>query len=915
MSTTYPKGSPEAEALEQILRAKADRADTLDLSDLRLTTLPPELGQCTALQTLFLRNNQLTTLPPELGRCTALSELDLSDNRLTRLPPELGQCTALQTLYLYNNLLTTLPPELGRCTALQKLFLSSNRLTQLPPELGRCTALEVASLDNNQLTTLPEELGKCTALLGLRLDNNQLTTLPSELGQCTALKELHLNDNQLTTLPPDLGKSTALQWLDLSNNHLMTLPLELSQLTQLKVLFLHGNPQLSLPEDVLGPSSDDVYVRDATLKPARDILAYYFRTQRAARPLNEVKLILVGRGMAGKTSIVRRLVENKFDPKEKETPGIRILQWQQRCGADRVRFNIWDFAGQEITHATHQFFLTARSVYVLVLTGRDGVQNWDADYWLGLIRSFASDAPVIVALNQQGVHPFDVDEFPLRERYPFIRAFVKTDCKSRKGMAELEQEITATVAGMESVRRSFPAEWVAIKDQLSGMKVNYLSYLDYRQQCTALGEKDEEAQDQLSRCLHELGLALNYSDDARLRDKTVLNPHWVTNGIYALLRAAFPRRSVGELHLADVKAVLPKEPPEMREYLVELMRRFELCFPIAQQERVYLVPQKLEQNQPRLDAAWATDGTALRLRYLYSALPEGLLPRFIVRTYALSEGQTRWRHGVVLELDAATALVRGDTFKKDKVEVVVRGAPEDQVRLVAIVRQHLADIHADLQGLKPREEMEMQGHPGVYQTVTSMEQGERKHPLIIVGTNAGDVEVNRPHELNRIVPETARSGAEPWIKVFVSYSKSDERHRARFRQHLTILEAHRLIYSFWDDKCLVAGEPWDEVIQQKLAEADIVVLLVSTPFLATDYIRRVEMQTALARAGKGESKVVPVILEPCGWLKESFAQYVSVPTKARAMCEWKPQSKGWHAVEESLRTLIEELNRRRAKGR
>ena len=823
MSTTYPEGSPEAEALERIFRAKAGRAKELNLNGLSLTTLPPELGHCTTLRELQLYGNQLTTLPPELGQCTALQTLDLDGNQLTTLPPELERCTALQTLHLNGNQLTTLPPELGHCTALQRLFLSDNQLTTLPPELGR--------------------------------------------------------------------------------------------LTRLKELFLHGNPKLNLPEDVLGPTWQDVVGKKATSKPPRDILAYYFRTLRAARPLNEVKLILVGRGMAGKTSIVRRLVEHKFKPEERETPGIRISQWQQRCGADIVRFNIWDFAGQEITHATHQFFLTARSVYVLVLTGRDGVQNWDADYWLGLIRSFASDAPVIVALNKQGGHPFDVDEFPLRERYPFIRAFVKTDCASGLGLAELEQQITATVAGMESVRRSFPAEWVAIKDQLAGMKRNYLSYLDYRQQCSELGEKDPEEQDQLSRCLHELGLALNYSDDARLRDKTVLNPHWVTNGIYAILRAAFPRRSVGELHLADVQALLPKEPPEMRKYLVELMRRFELCFPIAQQEGVYLVPQKLEQNQPKLDAAWGTDGTALRLQYRYSALPEGLLPRFIVRTYSLSEGLTRWRHGVVLELDAATALVRGDTFKKDKVEVVVRGTPVDRVRLVAIIRQHLADIHADLKGLKPREEMELQGHPGVYQTVTSMEQGERENPKITVGTDAGDVKVDRPQELNRIVPETARSGAEPWIKVFVSYSKSDERHRARFRQHLTILEAHRLIHSFWDDRCLVAGEPWDETIQQKLAEADIVVLLVSTPFLATDYIRRVEMQTALARAGKGESKVVPVILEPCGWQKESFAQYVSVPTKAKAMCEWKPQSKGWHAVEEALRSLIEELNRRRAKGR
>ena len=74
-------------------------------------------------------------------------------------------------------------------------------------------------------------------------------------------------------------------------------------------------------------------------------------------------------------------------------------------GHEHVRLNIWDFGGQEIMHATHQFFLTQRSLYLLVLNGREGGEDADADYWLRLIDSFGAESPVIVVLNKIKAHP------------------------------------------------------------------------------------------------------------------------------------------------------------------------------------------------------------------------------------------------------------------------------------------------------------------------------------------------------------------------------------------------------------------------------------------------------------------------------------------------------------------------------
>ena len=101
----------------------------------------------------------------------------------------------------------------------------------------------------------------------------------------------------------------------------------------------------------------------------------------------------------------------KFNSREKTTEGIKISDWS--CALNRknkATIHIWDFGGQDIMHATHQFFLTARTLYLLVLTRRQGGYDEEVDYWLRLIRAFGGkDAPVIVALNKQKDEPFDVN--------------------------------------------------------------------------------------------------------------------------------------------------------------------------------------------------------------------------------------------------------------------------------------------------------------------------------------------------------------------------------------------------------------------------------------------------------------------------------------------------------------------------
>ncbi|MBN2003102.1 MAG: GTP-binding protein [Anaerolineae bacterium] len=385
---------------------------------------------CEGWTELDLSNQGLTELPSEIGQLTKLQSLDLSHNHLTALPSEINQLIELHALYLDDNQLTTLPPKIGQLTNLWELELSSNRLASLPPQIGQLVTLEELGLSGNQLTALPPEIGKLTELGGLHLNGNRLITFPSQIAQLTALYALNLRGNRLTTLPPEIGQLTALTSLDLGGNGLTTLPPEIVQLTSLIYLDLRDNPDLPLPPEILENYLDAQTILRAWLD--------YLTGQK--RPLNEVKLVLVGESEVGKTSLVNRLRYDTFDPNSEKTEGIAIHKWQIANGksqsqpsrnkppASRIRVNVWDFGGQEIMHATHQLFLTKRTLYVLVLDSRNSEAQNRLDYWLTLICSFGGDSPILVVGNKIDQHPLDLDRRGLLAQHPTVQAILDTSC-------------------------------------------------------------------------------------------------------------------------------------------------------------------------------------------------------------------------------------------------------------------------------------------------------------------------------------------------------------------------------------------------------------------------------------------------------------------------------------------------------
>lgn len=137
------------------------------------------------------------------------------------------------------------------------------------------------------------------------------------------------------------------------------------------------------------------------------------------------------------------------------------------------------------------------------------------------------------------------------------------------------------------------------------------------------------------------------------------------------------------------------------------------------------------------------------------------------------------------------------------------------------------------------------------------------------------------------------------IKVFYSYAHTDEGLRQELNKHLAILKRSGVIET-WSDTEITAGAPWEEQIARNLREADIILLLISPDFLASEYCWNTEMDTALKRHNNGTARVIPVFLRPCLWKGAAFGTLQGLPTKARPITEWNNLDAAFTSVAEGI---------------
>ncbi len=142
--------------------------------------------------------------------------------------------------------------------------------------------------------------------------------------------------------------------------------------------------------------------------------------------------------------------------------------------------------------------------------------------------------------------------------------------------------------------------------------------------------------------------------------------------------------------------------------------------------------------------------------------------------------------------------------------------------------------------------------------------------------------------------------------VFISYSHKDEDLRDELEVQLAMLKRQGLI-DVWHDRRMLAGDKLDWTISKELDAADIVLLLVSPDFLASDYCYKIEKARALERHNQGSARLISVILRPCDWKHTDLAEYLVTPTDGRAVTQWPNRDEAFLDVITSIRRAINEI--------
>ena len=674
--------------------------EQLDLRHNRITELPIELGRLTKLTRLDLRNNRLTALPSHIGQLGHLRYLDVRENQLQIFPPALLQLSELEELHIWSNPILAVPYKIGRLTGLRTLNLGGSDIDAVPPGIWQLGELEHLMLEHTRISKIPPEIANLRKLKYIELHNNRLTTLPPEIGLLPSLQALVLYNNDLVALPPQIGQLQSLRRLDARQNRITELPVEIARLEKLEVLDLRGNP-LPVPPEILSK----------TQVPSALITYHLEHRSGQRKPLNEAKVVLVGQGSVGKTSLLKRLTAGSYDPRENRTEGIVIQHWQTSVNSTAIRLNVWDFGGQEIMHATHQFFLTKRTLYLLVLDNRLGEEENRLEYWLKIIQSFGGDSPIIVVGNKADQQRLDLDQHGLQAKYPQVRAIISTSCASGDGIDKLKALIAREVMRLPHVRDELLISWFNIKRRLERLDKDYIAYEEYVTVCAEEGVTDEVSQRTLIGFLHDLGIVLNFQGDPRLEDTNILNPEWVTNGVYRILNDGQLLSKRGMLEHADLSRILDPRayPRHKHRFILDMMRKFELC--IAFEGRngdQYLIPDLLDKEAPQL-GNW-TD--SLAFEYTYNVLPSSIISRFIVRMQPYLQNHTYWRNGAVVADQEATALVVADR-EDNRISVRVKGTEAARPALLSIIRSHFDAIHHTIPGIQAEERVPLPGRPEI----------------------------------------------------------------------------------------------------------------------------------------------------------------------------------------------------------
>ncbi|GLU51537.1 hypothetical protein Dfri01_09980 [Dyadobacter frigoris] len=882
-----------------------------------LTKLPPELKDCFWLEELDISGNEILFID-DLVHLKNLRSLNLGANRIKNFNV-LNSLENLKDLDISSN-----PPMnmdfLSGLKSLEKLSIRSNKLLD-GNYISVLSKLKVLDLGRNEISNIAF-ISDLKQLNTLSLRYNNIANI-DVLSGLHGLENLDLSFNKIVNID-SLAKLKNLKNVDLSTNKIKSISyylvsnqnLELDY-TDKKVhekgrIFLNGNPIVEPPLKVIsqGKAFTEAYLRDIDRKP-----------------LNECKVIIVGRGAVGKTSLQRCLTFLPFDKDEITTHGIRKIKWDNFIQAQNakgyVKINFWDFGGQQIQQSLHQFFYSKKTVYILTLDERKEESPED---FLELIKMYGDDSPVIIVFN----HKVDIsqnvsieyEEYPeidsaLRNKYKNIIASFGVCCaiKNDIGISNLRNYLKNFIPTLQHVKEEFPKSWLQIKEKLvSEVEKNYIHYEEYENICKEYKVNNIDIQKGLVEMLDSVG-TITYFNREFLGNYYILNPDWLTVGAYEILLSTKTRIKKGKLNSEDLKEIFSTKlmfayKRSEYEFLLSLLQSFDLCH--RSERGDWLFPSSLQEKSKADLVLFLMDKYKLYVLSYSNSLPYSVIYRFIARNMRYSVTDDYWRNGILVQHpDSETLMyVEADTRQKE-IRLWIKGKN---------IRDCWEFFRKDFREFSERfafsEEIELSPKIRIkYQDLVECVQAGHKSWFIpgyglikvshIIGNFESPLLNNLLDDKKGIVDDDNRKK----VKLFISYAHIDNATKQKFEDpYLKLILNHfKGQVTTWSDKDTPPGADYNNTIKRELKKSQIFICFLTNSFMSSDYINSVEIKIAQELKNSGEMIIVPIYVERISSDFLPFKDLQFLPRKMMPLKKWPDENDAWIDIQQGLKEIIDDI--------
>jgi internalin A len=636
----------------------------------------------------------------------------------------------------------------------------------------------------------------------------------------------------------------------------------------------------------------------------------------------EVKLIFIGNGTVGKSTLLERLRSDTYTEKD-STHAIDLQSWEQHFkeSDEYISFRAWDFGGQDIYHGTHRFFMRTRAVFILVWdretekkaeAGEKAIEirngktlTFDlltVQDWTDTIRSLSPESPILLVENKSDLRvDFQLKNIPGNA----IQARISAQKPEPGQLDNLWASVLEASKSLRDFGQPIPPSWKAVQQAVfNGLEeksieweITFKMFEDWCHQHRV----PQSSHRSLLRFLHATGALFNADDRYEPQSRIILDQTKAIAAVYKVLERNGTIQRImsksGRVSTEDLDDMVWKDyAPEDRRLFLQFMIRCELCFaiPVAIGQEEYVIPQLLpEKPTDRLkhDIEKLKKSPCLFLRLEFDFLHKSIIERFLARTGKKADVDDYWKYGILFhkgDLEALVETIPGERLPvsgKRALYITISGKDSQSRQFLDAIQNEIFEIldrqpfesavsldGANWKSLSILKEYEEEG-------LLNDEARGQYHPYF----ESRDEKIRLENLLSDVKPEKP--------SLFICYAHEDKDLKNRFISSYLKISFPESKWDIWHDRDMNPGL-WSPQIEHQIKKCRYFIILASENSIKADsYCFKQELPAIKKAGGKN---IIPVVVDSCNWEKavgtsDAYPYYPDKNGTLKPINEWPDQ--------------------------